>query len=400
MSNTPSHISTDLRGLGKLTIAAVTGIADIVESLHQTIISCSWILSPSRKHRTRGITGMIYRNIHKVSELAGGSIDAVLERGSAMIGDRESSPRREALIAALNGVLGDYLAETENPLAVPMQVRSNGRPLKDEDFLEAVEQTEGRLLILVHGLCMNDLQWERRGHDHGAALASELGLTPVYVHYNTGLHISENGRQLSDLLETLTQKARRPLTLFILAHSMGGLVSRSACHYGKTAGHTWMNHLQKIIFLGAPHHGALLEKSGNWFTLFLEISPYSAPFSRLGKIRSCGITDLRYGSVSADDWQGRDRFAFSGDRRVPVPLPEGVQCYAIAVTKGKASGKLNDDLVGDGFVTVSSAMGHHKNPERRLLFPETHKWIGRHMAHMDLLNHPEVYEVIKEWVKE
>ena len=34
----------------------------------------------------------------------------------------------------------------------------------------------------------------------------------------------------------------------------------------------------------------------DWIDTILEISPYSAPFSRLGKIRSRGITDLRYGN--------------------------------------------------------------------------------------------------------
>jgi pimeloyl-ACP methyl ester carboxylesterase len=99
-----------------------------------------------------------------------------------------------------------------------------------------------------------------------------------------------------------------PIELVIIAHSMGGLVSRSACHYGKVAGHSWLNHLLKIVFLGTPHHGASLERAGNWIDIILEISPYSAPFSRLGKIRSAGVTDLRYGNILDEDWKGRDRF--------------------------------------------------------------------------------------------
>ena len=121
----------------------------------------------------------------------------------------------------------------------------------------------------------------------------------------------------------------------MIAHSMGGLVSRSACHYGKTSGHTWLNHLRKLVFLGTPHHGAPLEKGGNRIDKILQMNPYSAPFSTLGKIRSRGITDLRYGNVVDDDWKGRDRFNAGGDRRIPVPLPESVQCYAIAATLRK-----------------------------------------------------------------
>ena len=108
---------------------------------------------------------------------------------------------------------------------------------------------------------------------------------------------------------------------------------------------------------------------------------------------------MRYGNIVDEDWKGRDRFEFSGDQRTPVPLPNNVQCYSIAATTGKESSKLGDDLIGDGLVTLNSALGRHKNPDLNLLFPETHQWIGRNMNHMDLLNHPEVYETIKKWLR-
>jgi len=399
MPRKPNNLSTDLRGLGRLTIDAISGITDIVESLYQTIARCSGRHGSSDPYRTNGITGMVYRNIRTVTELVGDGIDTVLDRLSSMLGEKDPYPGREAVLAALNGVLGDHLVARNNPLAIPMQFRRKGKPLNERALSEAIQQSNGRLAIMVHGSCMNDLQWNRKGHDHGAALARDLGFTPIYIHYNTGLHVSENGRKFSDLLETLIDQSPQPTALFIIAHSMGGLVSRSACHYGKTSGHTWLNHLRKIVFLGTPHHGALLEKGGNWINMIIEISQYSAPFSRLGKIRSAGITDMRYGNVLDDDWKGRDRFEFSGDQRIPVPLPEGVQCYSIAATTGKESNKLGGDIIGDGLVTVSSALGRHKNTELNLLFPKIHQWVGRNMNHMDLLNHPEVYETIKTWLK-
>jgi pimeloyl-ACP methyl ester carboxylesterase len=342
---------------------------------------------------------MVYRSIRNVTELVGDGIDTLLDRLSSMIGEKSSSPAREAVLSALNGVLGDHLVARNNPLAIPMQFRRNGKPLNEKAFYEAIQQSNGRLAILVHGAFMNDLQWNRKGHDHGVSLARDMGFAPVYLNYNTGLHISENGRKFSDLMEAIIDRSPQPTSLFIIAHSMGGLVSRSACHYGKSSGHTWLNHLRKVVFLGTPHHGALLEKGGNWINIILEISPYSAPFSRLGRIRSSGLTDLRYGNLVDDDWKGRDRFEFSRDQRTPVPLPEGVQCYSMAATTGKESSGFGDDLIGDGLVTLGSALGRHKNPELNLLFPKTHQRICRNMNHMDLLNHPEVYETIKKWLK-
>ena len=40
---------------------------------------------------------------------------------------------------------------------------------------------------------MNDLQWSRHGHDHGDMLARESGATVLRLHYNSGLHVSDNG---------------------------------------------------------------------------------------------------------------------------------------------------------------------------------------------------------------
>ncbi len=399
MFQSTSNISTDLRGMGSLTIDAITGITDLVEALHCTITRFSGISGATEPHRTKGITGMAYRNIRTVTEWVGVGLDVFFDHLSPLLGEKDSTPGREAFLSALNGVLGDHLVAGNNPLAIPMQFRQNGKPLNEQALSEVIQQSRGRLVIMMHGSCMNDLQWNRQGHNHGAVLADDLGFEPLYLHYNSGLHISENGRKFSDLLESTIHQSPQPLTIFIVAHSMGGLVSRSACHYAKISGHTWLKALRKMVFLGTPHHGAPLEKGGNWIDTIMGISPYSAPFSRLGKIRSCGITDLRYGNVVDEDWKGRDRFKFLRDQRVSVPLPEGVQCYSIAATRGKIANKLGDDLMGDGLVPMSSALGRHKNAQWNLSFPETHQWIGRNMTHLDLLNHQEVYKTIRTWLK-
>jgi pimeloyl-ACP methyl ester carboxylesterase len=392
---------SDIRGAGNLTIDAITGITDLVEAMHHKIVSLGGILGRPNQTRTTGITGMVYRNIRTVSGLVGNGIDLLLEQFSSLLGEKCSSPEREVVLAALNGVLGDHLAARNNPLSIPMQFRRNGVPLAigDQAFEKIVRQSNGKIALMVHGSCMNDLQWKKQGHDHGAALARDLGYLPVYLHYNTGLHISQNGRELAGLIEVLINQFPQPTELVIIAHSMGGLVSRSACHYGKATGHSWLNHLRKIIFLGTPHHGAPLERAGNWIDIILEISPYSEPFSRLGKIRSAGITDLRYSMILDEDWNGRDRFERSGDNRIAVPLPNGIQCYTIAATTSKKLSTLGDQLIGDGLVPLNSALGRHKNADLNLLFPEAHQWIARDMNHMDLLNQPEVYETIKRWLE-
>ncbi|HSD40732.1 MAG TPA: alpha/beta hydrolase [Burkholderiales bacterium] len=392
---------TDLRGVNRLTIDAVAGLTDLVEAVHHTIARAPAPLGPPARGTTRGITGLVYRSIRTVTGLVGHGLDRLLAQLVPELGEQSSWPAREAVLAALNGVLGDYLAASRNPLAIRMQLRRDGKPLVPDarSLAKSISRPGGKLVVLVHGLCTNDLQWNRRGHDHGAALARDLGYAPVYLHYNSGLHVSTNGRAFSELLETLVGEWPVPLeALAIVGHSMGGLVARSAHHYGTIARHGWVRQLRKLVFLGTPHHGAPLERGGNWIDVILDVSPYTAPFARLGKIRSAGITDLRYGNLLDEDWEGRDRFARSAHRPRSVPLPDGVQCFTIAATTGKKVGDLGGRLVGDGLVPLASALGRHDDPGRSLAFPESRQWIARGTSHLDLLNRPEVYARIQEWV--
>jgi len=386
-----------MRGINQLAVDAVTGLTDIVEALHYTILSLG-LNKQDTQPRTRGVTGFVYRNIRTVTAFVGDKIDFSLSQLGSALGQHESSLNREVAISMLNGVLGDYLLERENPLAVIMQFRRDGKPLSDVALRNLIEKSNGKILLMVHGLCMNDLQWQVDEHDHGVELARDLGYEPIYLHYNTGRHISENGRDLSSLLEYLVGLSPQPLSLSILAHSMGGLVSRSAFYYGEKAKHTWLEQVNKMVFLGTPHHGAALEKGGNLIDVLLGSNPYSKPFAKLGKIRSAGITDLRYGSIIDEDWQGKDRFSYTMDNRGSLALPNGVHCYTLAAVKSKESTVVGDGLIGDGLVNVDSALGRHNDDLLHLTFPEHHQWIGRDMNHMDLLYHPDVYRKIRQWL--
>jgi pimeloyl-ACP methyl ester carboxylesterase len=293
------------------------------------------------------------------------------------------------------------LQASSNPLAIPLQLRCDGQALllTRKGLAAAIPDATGKVLLLVHGLCMNDLEWRRNGHDHGAALAAEAGFTPVYLHYNSGLHVSTNGRAFAEQIQTLLHAWPVPVDeLVILAHSMGGLLARSACHYAELAQLDWRQHLRKIIFLGTPHHGAPLERGGNWVDMILDSSPYTTAFARLGKIRSAGITDLRHGNLLDADWEHHDRFARSHHKRPVVPLPRGVACYAIAASMAKKTGEPAKQLLGDGLVPLASALGQHEDAHMNLAFPKSRQWVGYGMNHMDLLDREEVYERIKRWV--
>lgn len=391
----------DLQGVGRLAVDGVIEVTDLVESLHRSIATIGGLIGPADPARSAGITALVYSAVRKVAGGVGSTFDAALAPLTAAIGELERSAERDALVAVLNGVVGDHLEASGNPLAISMKLRWNGEPLdpSDEEFRRALREAGGRIAVLVHGSCQNDRQWRRNGHDHGVALARDHDIVPVYLRYNSGLHISENGSELAELLEKIVDKLPGEVDLSFIGHSMGGLVARSACHYARTSGAAWLHRLEHLVCLGSPHHGAPLERYGNWIDNALEWTPYTAPLARLGRLRSAGVTDLRFGNLLHSDWQGRDRFEWSDDPREPVPLPDGVECYAIAAVATDETGGLSRHLPGDGLVPVESALGHHEAPRREVGFPESHQSVIHDTQHLELLDDPEVYAQLEEWLR-
>lgn len=389
---------SDVQGFIRLIISNAELITNGVEEIHSNLVKPLGLVWKPPLDHTHNIIRLMYQSIRGYYHLVGSGVDAILGTVIPMFDSPPSTSNREALLAILNGIWGDYLVDTNNPLAITMSLRYRGLPLTLEksSLREAIPQASRKLLVLVHGLCMNDLQWSRNDHNHGEALSRDLGFTAVYLHYNSGLHISANGRQFANLLEALINEWPQPVEeVAIIGHSMGGLVARSAYHYATLTGQTWQHRLRKLVFLGTPHHGSPLERIGNWADENLKAIPYSAPIRYLSMRRSVGITDLRYGSLVDEDWEDIAQFTPGPDNRRTVPLPVDVQCYAIGATLGATGGDLADQLFGDGLVPLDSALGLHHDPARALSFPEFHQWISYNTGHLDLLDRPEVYQKLK-----
>jgi pimeloyl-ACP methyl ester carboxylesterase len=387
----------DLRAVAKLAVHATKQVTEVVEEMHVTIASGPAILGRPLQRPVRAIAGLVYGHVRRVTGLVGRGVDGALSLLEPLLGESEPGPERDALEAATNGVIGDYLHEIGSPLAIQMAFRSGGQslPLEARALRVRLPGAGPKLLVLLHGSSMNDRQWTRCGHDHGAALANDLGYAPVYLHYNSGLHISENGHAFAKLLEQLV--AAWPVEIdeiALLGHSMGGLVARSACHAAEQEGLGWRKKLTKLACLGSPHHGSPLERSGNLLHSLLDVTSYSAPLSRLGRLRSAGVTDLRFGNVRGEHWEGVGRFEHRRDTRCALPLPEGVAAYAIA---GTTATKALKKLPGDGLVPVDSALGRHRRPELTLAFPEQHQWVALGTTHLDLLSSAEVYAQLRTW---
>jgi pimeloyl-ACP methyl ester carboxylesterase len=383
-----------LRGASRLAIEATTRVVDLVEAMQHVVGGGPAVLGRPFLAPTRVLSAPVYSGIRGVTRMVGATLDLALARLASMPGIPELE--HDTVLAVLNGILGDYLEASGNPLAIEMRFRHEGQALEleEEALRKAYPDASRKLLVLAHGSCRHDRQWSRPGPDPLAALARELGFTPVHLHYNTGLHVATSGRAFAALLEQLVGAWPVPVDeLAIIGHSMGGLVARSASHVGEAEGHAWRRKLRKLVCIGSPHHGAPLERGGHWIDVLLEVSRYSAPLARLGRIRSAGVTDLRFGNVLDEHRDARGRFAPGGDVRRELKLPEGVRCYAIAGTRTPRPG---GRLSSDGLVPVDSALGRHRNPRLTLAFADT--WVGFGMSHVEMLARPELHAVLRSWL--
>ena len=407
-SNTQlKHIrGSDIRGIAQLVTQATAGVTRIAEDVHQSVLNIMDVPGVKTPGLLRDITAIVYQSVHDITLLGGKGVDMVLAKLQPLFESAEDAklgtPQREAVLSALNGLMGDRLVASNNPFAIPMTLRCQGKTLNWQ-VLPPMPDVTGKVLVLIHGLCMNDLQWHTRHKGlwifHGEALESALGYSPVYLRYNSGLHISQNGRELSAQLEQLVMHWPTQLEeLTVVAHSMGGLVIRSAFYYAKQEALGWPDHLKNIVFLGTPHHGASLERAGNRLDVILSSTPYTAPFAKLGHLRSAGITDLRYGHLLDEDWNSHHRFHRKPDNRQIVPLPDGVACYTVAAAMASKPSTFANHLAGDGLVPLPSALGQHDDSRRTLVFPKSSQSIAYRMNHMDLLSSPKVTRKIIQWL--
>lgn len=354
----------------------------LVESLHQRISTLGGLFNRYDLNKTSGLTCFIYKSIRKTTDISTLGINFALSTFSPFLPQIEESKRRNQWFSILNGLIGDHLIATENPLAMGMTWHHDNQKISPEEAARICIEKNGQPLFLIHGLCMNDQLWNRNGHDHGEALKEGNQFTPIYIRYNTGLPIYKNGQQLAQMLKVYRDALNEEKQFHVLCHSMGGLVMRSALYHGEVLKHGWHRSLQKIIFLGTPHQGAVLEKTGNLIDYLVSINPYSAPFLKLTNLRSHGIKNLRLGTITQN--------------HLSIQLPNNIKCYAFAAQTGTdKSHQLQQSLICDGLVSIDSALGRHRDSKKVIRFSTSNQFVFNQVNHMDLLSNHAVYTQIE-----
>jgi pimeloyl-ACP methyl ester carboxylesterase len=400
----------EIRALGEIAGRSIAKPSVLARDVHRVVTR--------RVFGALGPLGAPVRAIHDPVSSASYRAVAAALRGPVATGSRilaRGAPEGSASLAespvgvlalgAANGLVGDRLARDHADLALNLGVWRDGSEvaLDAPGIAAAFGDATPRLAVFVHGLCETEAAWSapypggKARATYGDRLRSELGITPVYVRYNTGLHVSDNGRALAATLDELV--AGWPVEvegIALVGHSMGGLVARSACRYAEFDDRPYTSRITHVVCLGTPNLGAPLEKAANVASWPLSRLPETRPFADLFlNGRSAGIKDLRFGSCLEDDWCDCDPDEFLRDRCRECPFLEtATYCFIAATLSARPEGP--GGWVGDLLVTYRSAAG--EGGRRRIPFA-TGSHVGR-LDHLRLLNHPVVYQRIRAWLSQ
>jgi pimeloyl-ACP methyl ester carboxylesterase len=363
------------------------------------------------------ITDGVYGRIRGVARVVFALADAGLRRIEAQPFDALAPPpartatnaptmsrtrTRDAVVSAISGLVGDHMAKRRNPLAIRIGIHRDGaRVAATRSALAAAfPDATPRVAVFVHGLCSSEHVWEmfRQPADpqtepYGPRLARDLGFTPVYLRYNSGLHISLNGRSAARLLERMHARWPVPVQeIVLIGHSMGGLVARSAADVAAARASRWTGVLRQIVCLGSPHLGAPLEKAVHVGTHVMKRLSLSRPWARLLDSRSLGIKDLRWGYTQDREWKGRDPDAFwMRDRLQSAPVP-GVRYRFLGTCLTRDPEHPVTRMLGDGLVRLPSSLALDVAGAEGAMHAQ--------LDHMHLLNHPDVYAQLHRWLQD
>ena len=396
--------------------AGFQATTDSVQQMHTAIAGTAFealLRLPGLTLPTRivqGIHDAITHGVYAAVRHGGGAALAAAGGAERLVSDpdpdRTPGAKEQAVRSALNGVFGDALSASANPLAIQMGLHAAGRPVAVTPL--ALQGLRARVVLFIHGLACDERSWDGRpsawegsawsgvmapaasavAYQYGALLERELPVSAIYLRYNTGLAIDANARSLADLIEQLLAAAPQVQDIVLIGHSMGGLVARRAHDMAAAAGMAWPRCAPMLICLGSPHEGAPLEQLGALAAAALSLTDTTRPLARIANARSTGIKDLRHGLKKMDSSRG-----LKGKRGASLQPLALKLVFGSLGDEGDATamGALIAQVLGDGLVQPPSAAASQLDGNvERCAVPG--------LGHMALLSHPRVYAFIRRWL--
>jgi pimeloyl-ACP methyl ester carboxylesterase len=406
----------EVRALGGFATDTVHDGVRRVEDVHRAIARRTWRPTGRAGAPIHAVHNLIaagaYASVRAGFNLVGAVAGVVLGEVAKAARWRAPSqtPVGSTLLGIVNGFAGDRLGRQGSSLALEMSALHEDTRLSDDpaSVRAAVPRATGDIAVFVHGLIETD-RWWRWGAQrfygepdvcYGSRLRTDLGVTPLHVRYNTGLHVSENGRRLAELLdETLAAWPVPVERLTLVGHSMGGLVIRGACRIGANDGHEWVPRLRHAVYLGTPHAGTSLARGAAALGSLLAKLPEARPFAAVLARPRAGIAELRHGTFVESDRRGENPDDWFGGGGHDVPLLPGCRHHAVTASLTRQGDTLLDRFAGDLLVQTISASGAGTRGRAGHFVAEDGLSLGG-VHHFALLNHPAVYDQLRKWLVE
>ncbi|MBA7533673.1 hypothetical protein ES705_25916 [subsurface metagenome] len=239
-------------------------------------------------------------------------------------------------------------------------------------YAQPSANSSSKVLLLVHGWLANSNRWINFLQD---IREQENQLYSEYwtFSYNSAWSIEQNAELLYDAVETYANGAE----IDIVAHSMGGLVSRSMLETFN--GDIYIN---KLITLGTPHHGSPLAVFRYVFGAI--ISMENSDNSLIYNYYNQGFRDLDTNSDFIQQMKNLEE--------MPIPY------FTIACTNDPKTthAVIASELLegsDDGIVQVSSA----KSVEGAEI-PDTDVMINTDFAHMEMPNDDLIFDQVMNYL--
>lgn len=388
--------------------AAVRGAHGAVsDTVHDLLAQAIGPVARPVQHVQDAVAAGVYAGVGLGLDLAARAAGHVVAHAQ---GDGEARPsvhdgRAAHHVLAIGlGLHGDTMVRDSVELVPALQLRRRSRRIDPTPagLASGYPDATGRVVVFLHGLFETEVAWALGAPDrpsYSTRLRTDLGFTPVFVRYNTGLRVSESAADLDRVLADLV--AGWPVhleRLVLVGHSMGGLVLHGALALaaaGSGEGQ-WYHRVTDTVTLGTPHHGSPLARGVGHAVDRLEGTRRGRWLADFLRLRSDGIRDLMHGNVVRDDWLDHARDDVADRRTHPEPA-DGIRHWGIvAVT---AHGKLPARVaqhVGDLVVPHDSATHAQPTPARR--FVDDTVAIVAGVSHLGLLNDDRVYAQLLSWL--
>jgi pimeloyl-ACP methyl ester carboxylesterase len=230
------------------------------------------------------------------------------------------------------------------------------------------------ILLLVHGWTARPKVWTE--FIQKIQQETDLPYSDIWTFgYNSSWGIQQNAEILAQQIESIANE----VPIDIVAHSMGGLVSRSMIEqYGGA------ELINKLITVGTPHKGSPLAVSRYLLGAIVNTTGDDEDYILYNHV-SQGFNDLNTNSSFIAQMEALE---------VP-PLPY----YAIAATNDPSSWKQVSGQIlsgpDDGIVAVSSALG-----VQGAIMPELSNEIPVALAHMKMTKDDAIYEQVLVFLRQ